>query len=510
MRRNSKRFGWYTVGGLGLALLISCTEEARPFFLGGTWGLTQVASGSVSARLAGVRFTEVPIQERTFVNGKVVTTETYFTRDIGRTPVLVDFNGDGRVDPVVGYAQDGLGVVQILLSYGSTSEVNFASLTLDGGDNIWDSLTDIAVGDIDHDGALDLVVAAADGIFYLRHPGDPAQTQDLANWGQASGDLERINGTLQELSEEELDSLVVNALGETFDRTPYYITVSQGYTSVTIGDFNNDGENDIAASRLVTVTLEPRPLYEVEPIQIVNGSLQVLLNPGQAADGQGWTGLAVGRHERHADLDREGAADLHAFDLDGDGDLDLISTASTDDNVQVAWFENPGGPGGIAPGDIWTQHRIGSVRGAIALDVADLTGDGRVDVVAVSPLQMQMVLFVQPEEGAARGFDWYTTPIVTFKSFEPRAVKCVDLDNDGRLEVVVGGTKGAIRYFERPTDIATEWPGEVLGNLKGGGDIGLLGYGDFDLDGDADLITVAGEDEGEGNRVSWLRNEYLR
>ena len=42
------------------------------------------------------------------------------------------------------------------------------------------------------------------------------------------------------------------------------------------------------------------------------------------------------------------------------------------------------------------------------VDVADLTGDGLVDVVATSPTQMQMVLFVQPANVAERGYDWYT------------------------------------------------------------------------------------------------------
>jgi len=127
-----------------------------------------------------------------------------------------------------------------------------------------------------------------------------------------------------------------------------------------------------------------------------------------------------------------------ACDLDEDGDLDVISTASDDQNVQVAWFENPGGPGVLDPETEWIQHRIGSVRGAYTVDVADVTGDGRVDVIATSPVQMQLVLFVQPESISDRGYDWYTTPVVNFESYEPRSVKAIDVNNDGVLELVVG------------------------------------------------------------------------
>jgi len=47
----------------------------------------------------------------------------------------------------------------------------------------------------------------------------------------------------------------------------------------------------------------------VQPISIVGGSVQLLLNPGGAVDGLDWTALLIGTHERHDMLDREGARD---------------------------------------------------------------------------------------------------------------------------------------------------------------------------------------------------------
>jgi len=135
----------------------------------------------------GAAFTEVLVQERTFTQGRVVTTVTHAVNDMARVPLLLDFNRDGKVDPVVGYHQDQMGVIQILLSYGPSGVVQYQSLTLDGGENTWSSLTNLAVGDVDGDGNLDIVAAAQDGVIYMHHPSDSRRTHVLSEWGAAEG-----------------------------------------------------------------------------------------------------------------------------------------------------------------------------------------------------------------------------------------------------------------------------------------------------------------------------------
>jgi len=174
--------------------------------------------------------------------------------------------------------------------------------------------------------------------------------------------------------------------------------------------------------------------------------------------------------------------------------------------VQIAWFENPGGSSGLDTTATWAQHRIGSIQGPVAIEVADLTGDARPDVLAVSPVQMQLVLFVQPEEGPARGYDWYTAPLVTFESVEPRSVTALDVDSDGQLELVVGGSIGAVRYFTRPALVTDPWESHSILTFDPPGTVGLLGYGDLDGDGDVDLVAVVSGDSPASDRVSWIRN----
>ena len=64
--------------------------------------------------------------------------------------------------------------------------------------------------------------------------------------------------------------------------------------------------------------------------------------------------------------------------MDGDLDLDVIGTASLDDDV--TWWENTAGDG-----TAWTEHLIdGSFDGAREAHAVDLDGDGDIDVVGAA------------------------------------------------------------------------------------------------------------------------------
>ena len=65
-------------------------------------------------------------------------------------------------------------------------------------------------------------------------------------------------------------------------------------------------------------------------------------------------------------------------DLDGDGDQDVLSASVGDD--KIAWYENTDGLGTFGPQQVITT----SVAGAMAVYTADLDGDGDVDVLSAS------------------------------------------------------------------------------------------------------------------------------
>lgn len=466
-----------------------------------TAGCVQTANLTATLGLTVGAYTAFDLISRTFTGGSTVVTRTYQDSGTQRQVVAIDFNGDGKVDPVVGYGGTQA-VVQILLSEGPVGTVDYVSLTLDSLLDM-EEIADLAVADINGDERLDILVAAKTGVWYLRHPTGKLTTTDLRFWN-----VEPLDASvgLAELTTEEIEALIEQTVGPGVDLNDYNVTLEQGFRHVEVADFDMANGPDVAASRMFRLTLEPKEGVSGETILIVDGDLIVFLNPGWAEDGVGWNGFLVGEHERLDDrFDRAVPSGLIVSDMDGDGDFDLLSAAQEDNNVQVAWFENPGTD--TLTTDDWIQWRVGSVRGAYAIALADVTGDGRDDVVATGTFQKQVFLFRQPATGAKREFDWDASAIATFENYEPRDVQVADMDNDGALEIVVGATEGAVRLFQPPADPLDTWVPEIVATFDPAGTVGKIGVADVDNDGDLDLIVVVGESELSGERVALLRND---
>ena len=252
----SPRLRHNPLGGLVLAVLVLLATGCENYF----W-LPWLGS-SESAITTGIgilvdAFTEDLIQERTFTHGTAVTTVTYAVDDARRVPLGIDFNNDGKIDPVVCYGKEQA-VIQILLSTGGAGVVDPISLTLDSKCDMT-KLADVAVADIDSDGYLDIVAAAEDAVWYFHHPSSGDST-DLRGWGALDPNdtlRERIDASYDQISDQELTAMIDQAIHVTVNLNDYVITVEQLYTNVETADFDGDGDFDVAASP--SVVNDPPP-----------------------------------------------------------------------------------------------------------------------------------------------------------------------------------------------------------------------------------------------------------
>ena len=117
---------------------------------------------------------------------------------------------------------------------------------------------------------------------------------------------------------------------------------------------------------------------------------------------------------------------MFGIDLDGDGDVDVLSASSYDDTI--AWYENLDGSGGS-----WSYHEISTAAdGARSVFGIDLDGDGDVDVLSASEYD-DTIAWYENLDGS--GGSWSYHEIYTAAD-GARSVFGIDLDGDGDVDVL--------------------------------------------------------------------------
>jgi hypothetical protein len=177
--------------------------------------------------------------------------------------------------------------------------------------------------------------------------------------------------------------------------------------------------------------------------------------------------------------------DLHAIDIDGDGDLDIVVP------LGVSWYENPR-PSGDPRTRNWTEHLIGAVTNgrddAHDLELGDMDQDGRWDVV------------IRPDDGGNNIF-FQNTPnswaLVAISTVSGHGTAVGDVDGDGDLDIAGNGY-----WLENPGGAAARTAGWVQHTVDANAPrfCGAL-VADINQDGRPDITISAGE--GPDGPLAW-------
>ena len=257
--------------------------------------------------------------------------------------------------------------------------------------------------------------------------------------------------------------------------TPTYLTLASGFDracDVVAADVNGDGWLDVVGAKRGTGDDDVR-WWE---------------NPGDG--GGGWSEHPV------SGIYFDEARGIDAGDLDRDGDLDLV-VAGVDGGVgYVSWYSNNGGAG-----TSWTlRDLVASLAGAHDAHVADVNGDGLLDVVAAAYDADKVVWFLNDGEITVPG---YWTAYEVQAGFDGAiCVASGDIDGDGDLDLVAGAyLAGDLYWFANDDGVGTAWvEHEVIAYLDGVYSVQPV---DMDADGTLDLLATGRLSD----QVTWLENE---
>jgi hypothetical protein len=171
---------------------------------------------------------------------------------------------------------------------------------------------------------------------------------------------------------------------------------------------------------------------------------------------------------------------LCVANVDNDADLDVIASATFNDYIH--WWENVDGLG-----TSWSEHTItGSIDNCYCTDAADFEGDGDVDLVATASSDPDGALFWYEHNGAS-----WTEHVIDTTASSQNGAFFVDIDDDLSLDVLsFSQNMEEIAWWEEDSGNwtkhsiddqleETEWAGWA--DLDGDGDCDVYAAGDPEL-----------------------------
>lgn len=406
--------------------------------------------------------------------------------------LMADVDGDGRID-VVSVHEDSH---HLRIAFGSEDPDRWTNVTIAHG-HVVGAIEDVAAGDLDGDGDLDLVAACEEAhLSVFANPGGakarrtpwpalvPSITTGRGSWLQvAVSDLDgdgrpeviaanKGHADVVRLTANERPDLSTSRFridGDPLDDASWHeqSLLRDGIPNqVVIVDVDDDGDPDVLAAE----RLSNRMTLLVNEGVDAKGMLRVTPRPIAIAAGfpvpEGWRGFSNAFNAVFADLDGDGRKDL------------VVSVLEAEPGETTSWTR--AGLGWLSqPDDLaapWTYHRIGDVLPdwVIGIGVADIDGDGSLDAVVGGYSGLNVVR--GGYSGASRDVD---DPSVTASSSVAR-----------------------IAWFRSPGNPSGSWTRhDVSRRVRGM-------YDDFvarDLDGDGDVDFVATRgNSGEYDGVFWL------
>ncbi len=241
--------------------------------------------------------------------------------------------------------------------------------------------------------------------------------------------------------------------------------------SVEVVDINGDGKKDI----------------------VVSSTGDYFIAWYEAPD---WKMHLIGNQSR-------GNISIAVHDIDGDGKLDVVAGSEFNmgvpkDEAYLQWFS----PIDMPEGE-WASYKIDDLPFAHGVHFADIDGDGQQELIAGTmrgtasdkPLDWDdpglLVYYKIPENPKK---DKWIRRVIDDKVKRLHNIHIVDLDGDGRLDIVVGCKQGILWYEPDGTNFRK--------HIINDNDCGNVFVADIDGDGINEILSL---EAWHGNELSWYK-----